>query len=193
MRRRTISTIVLAVAMVLVGAVSAIAKGPGSATLDGPGIEEPIQFLELSNGNQSHSDAAVEMLRFTALWYGPGPESMKPPTGELGPAYRVSWGDPAGSSEVIVQYLYLDTPDGPLIHTPDQIGVDGWGADVIGWFPAPEGLEEAIDEIIAWGQPAAPTPAWVLPVIALAVISGLIGLGSHLPPLGSAGGHQLSQ
>lgn len=193
MRRRTISTILPAVAVVLVVTLSASAKGPGSAALDGPGIEEPIQFLELSGWTQSYSDPAVEMLRVTGLWYGPGAEPLQPPTGDLGPAYRVTWGGPAGSAGVIVQNLYLDAPSGPLIHTPEQESLEGWGSSAVGWFAAPEGLEEAIEEIIAWGQPVAPTPAWVLPVVAFTVISGLIGLGSRLSPLGSAGGDQLGQ
>jgi hypothetical protein len=183
MRRRTISTIVPTVAVVLVFALSASAKGPGSATLDGPGIEEPIQFLQRGGWTQSHeSDAAVEMLRMTGLWYGSGAESLQPPTRDLGPAHEVSWGDPAGPAGFIVQYLYLDAPRGPLIHTPEQDGLDGWGPDVIGWFPAPEGLEEAIDEVVVWGQPETSTPAWFLPVIAFTAISGLVGLGSRLSP-----------
>lgn len=183
MIRRSLAISGLALMLSLTFATAAVAKGPESATLVGPGIDAPIVFLDQSRPHMTSSaEPPLSLVGLTALWQAPVPSPTVPPD-ELGAPYTVTW-YPFGSlpDRQIVQHIYLDAAGGPVIHTPKQIGLDGWGPDVIGWFPAPEGLEEAIDEIVVWGRPVGPTPAWVLPVIALAVISGLVGLGSRLSP-----------
>lgn len=180
MRRRFATTLLLTL---IVGLTSpAWAKGPGSATLEGPGIDQPIEFLDQGRSWDSYEiEAPVDMLRLTRLWHGPIPSSIDSPAGDLGPAHIVSW-HWGGSSEPIIQYVYLDTPGGSFIHTPDQESLEGWGRDVIGWFEAPVGVEEAIEEIVAWGQPKDPRSAWVLPLVALAAVVGLAGVGRQLSP-----------
>lgn len=175
-------------------ATAAAAKGPESAILTGPGIDESIVFIDQSRPHETYeTEPPLSLIGLTALWLAPVPSPTDPPD-ELGAPYTVTWHlFGALPDRQIVQHVYLDAAGGPVIHTPEQVGLEGWGPDVVGWFPAPEGLKEAIDEIVAWGLPVAPTPAWVLPVIAFTAISSLIGLGSRLSPSGSAGRDQLGQ
>lgn len=176
-----ITAIAATLALILGLASSVLAKGPGSATLEGPGIDEPIEFLNPTEPlNRYEMSASVDMLGLTGLWHGPIPPAIDPPEGDLGPAHTVTWNSWGGAGEPIVQSIYLSAPNGPLIHTPEQDGLASWGRSVIGWFEAREGLESAIGDIVARGQPRDPRPAWVLPFIALAAISGLVGLGRRL-------------
>lgn len=183
MTRRSLAVVAIALMLSLTVATAAAAKGPESAILRGPGIDEPIVFIDQSRPHETYqTEPPLSLIGLTVLWHAPLPSPTVPPD-ELGAPYTVTW-RLFGSlpDRQIVQHIYLEAAGGPVIHTPKQIGLDGWGPDVIGWFPAPEGLEEAIDEIVAWGQPVVPTPAWVLPVIAFTVISGLVGLSSRLSP-----------
>jgi hypothetical protein len=74
---------------------------------------------------------------------------------DLGPAHLLSWvnsGPPEMSEadRTIHQLLYLDAAGGPVIHTPVQKGLDGWGPGVTGWFAAPRGL---LDTLVELGAP----------------------------------------
>lgn len=52
--------------------------------------------------------------------------------------------------------IYLDAEDGPVIHTPTQEGLQGWGPGVIGWFAAPDGLRDTLIEL---GVPISAAPS----------------------------------
>ena len=100
------------------------------------------------------NDAPVTLIGLTGLWFGSLPVATAPPENP-GPAYTLTWANmgPPGEpieSRTIHQYVYVDAPGGPLISTPEQIGLDGWGAEVIGWFEAPEEIGSTINEVIAW-------------------------------------------
>ena len=169
-------------------AAPALAKGPETGTLSGPGIEQPIVFLDQRQPHETYDvEPPTTLLGVTGLWYPPI-AGVATPASDVGEPYTVSWvnmGPPSLSvpERTIVQLIYLDAEGGPLIHTPDQIGLEGWGDDVIGWFQAPEGIEEAIDDVIEWAgespRETAPAP-WTLPAIALAAVIGLTGLGRRL-------------
>lgn len=198
---RRIVILIAAIAVTSMTAPAALAKGPESATLSGPDIDEPIELV-----NQARQDPGpTEMLRLSGLWYGPGTEPVSTPPESLGIPYVLTWVSmaPSGDSlqqkslvfeqRAIVQYLYLDADGGPLIHTPDQVGLDGWGGDVIGWFEAAEDLRPAVEEIIsqagssekAEASPAEETPpaepAWLLPALALEAVVGLVLWGAFQP------------
>lgn len=188
--------------ILLIGlSMAAQAKGPASAILTGPGIEEPVELINESKSFDTYeNDAPIRLIGLTGLWYGPRTETTTPPK-DLGPAFTLTWvnsgppGDPI-EERTIYQYMYLDAVGGPVIHTPEQIGLDGWGPEVIGWFVAPEELAGTIDEVIAWStteeaaalqpvtesparSPAAPTPQGALPPLWLVMaatlgISGLV-------------------
>lgn len=149
---RVIAALVLG--LVLIPALACLGKGPASATLSGPGIDKPITFLEEGSSFDSYRSVNTQLLSLTRLWSGGDPEPVDPPK-DPGPAHIVTWvnmGPTTKSIEerTIRQYIYLQAKGGPVIHTPDQPALEGWGGRVIGWFAAPDGLEEAIDDVIAW-------------------------------------------
>ncbi len=138
------------VAVVLVGfSEPAAAKGPESATVTGPGIDRTIELLDTAD-----VDLVGQLMEQTGIWYvtGDHPSPLEEPTGELGPAYTVTWinsGPPGESVEerTIRQLIYLEAENGPVLHNPAQEGLEGWGPGVIGWFAAPNGLRDTLAEL----------------------------------------------
>lgn len=147
--------LILIMALLIGPAVAALGKGPESATLAGPGIDQPIRlFDDQASLTADEDDPVINLLRLTGLW-APGADPVKPPS-DPGAAYTLTWvnmGPPGDSVEerTIYQYLFLDAPGGPFIHTPAQIGLDDWGPGAVGWFAANEELAEVIDHVIARG------------------------------------------
>lgn len=165
-------------------AVPALAKGPESGTLSGPGIAEPIELFD-QRPAQEIQPPPSRLLDLTHLWRGAPPPTSPP--ANLGEAYTITWvnmGPPSATAEerTIVQHIYLDAEGGPLIHTPDQPGLEGWGDGVTGWFEATALLKDTIKEIAAMakGSEETATPAWLLPVVAFGTVTSLTGLGRRL-------------
>jgi hypothetical protein len=137
----------------LLGLTSSVgAKGPESATVTGPGIEEPIELLDVARGLDPSGELERQLMHQTGLWSAPTFESRQPPTGELGPAYTLTWinsGPPGRSveSRTIRQELYPDADGGSVIHTPPQAGLEGWGPEVTGWFDAPNTLWDTLAQL----------------------------------------------
>ncbi len=134
------------------------AKGPQSATISGPGIDRPIELLDTSD-----IDLVVKLMEQTGLWYDTGdPLPFGEPKGELGHSYTLTWinsGPPAKSTadRTIRQLIYLDAEGGPVLHTPAQDNLQGWGPGVIGWFAAPPGLRDTLTEL---GVPISSPPSY---------------------------------
>ena len=136
-------------AVVLFGLINpALAKGPESVTITGPGIDQRINFMDNNN-----VDFEVKLMEQTGIWFGTGiPLSSEPLKGELGPSYTFTWvnsGPPSMTVEerTIIQHVYLDAEAGPVIHTPPQDSLKDWGAGTIGWFAAPAGLEDTLAKL----------------------------------------------
>jgi hypothetical protein len=151
MNKRALVVIVVATAIVVTAGGAAFAKGPESATLSGPGIEGPTAL------NQN-DPLLGQLMELSGIWSGPGLREPIEPTGGLGPAYTLIWinsGPPEASIEErsIRQILYPYAENGPLINTPAQVGLVGWGGEVLGWYEAPKGL---IDTLVALGVPVPP-------------------------------------
>ena len=183
---RTSRNIAVAIAIAIVVAVALVvspagAKGPQHATIDGPGLEEPID----------QRDAGMSKLPsltglFGPLWDDPSvPLVDEAPTTDLGPAYVVTWDlGPYGTEPTTVRqtvYPYA-AGDHPLVHT--EAGQRFYGEETGGgWYVAPQALRdmliasglptssEARDELGApadRGQAAASTPdpadrGWLVP------------------------------
>jgi len=153
MNKRTLIIIVVAAAIVVTTGGTAFAKGPESATLIGPDLEQPI---ELKNDPD-----LGRLIQQSGIWAGiSGRRIPIEPTGDLGPAYTLTWinsGPPEAPVEerTIRQFLYPYAEPGPVIHTPEQVGLEGWGGDVVGWFMAPEDLT---DTLVALGVPVSAPP-----------------------------------
>jgi hypothetical protein len=173
-------------------------------TITGPGIDRPIELMDTAN-----SDLMVRLMEQTGLWYGTGdlPLPLEEPAGKLGPSFTLTWinSGPPGESvdeRTMRQVIYLDAENGPVIHTPAQEALRGWGPGVIGWFAAPSGLRDTLAELGApisaassfseqsLSEIAADTAlperesagtAWYLGVVGLALGVGLAGaMGDHL-------------
>ena len=139
------------------------AKGPESAIITGPGIDQPIELI-----NTTNRDLVARLMEQTGLWYATGdlPQPIDKPAGDLGPSYTLIWinsGPPGASIDerTIRQEIYLDAEGGPVIHTPNQESLRGWGPVVNGWFAAPSGLRETLAEL---GVPISPA-SWFSEII----------------------------
>ena len=116
-------------ALVLIGLTDpSAAKGPESATLSGPGVDQPIELTDAAD-----SELFVRLMQQTGLWFSVAdPLPLEPSAAELGPSYALSWINsvPPGLGEeerTIHQFIYLDTRLGAVIHTPAQVWPGGLG------------------------------------------------------------------
>ena len=138
-------------ALALVGAIAsagpASAKGIQSATISGPGLDDPI-------------DVEVGRLPdLTAFWQvipgQPEPPTLteRPPAGRLGPRYTVTWQlmTDADETTAIHQDLYPLAEGGPLVHTAAGQSIFD-GTTIGGWYKAPIALR---DRLHALGVPPA--------------------------------------
>jgi hypothetical protein len=128
----------LAVTAVLVLiAAPAVAKGPVSAIIEGPGVTEPIVVEWSEDGALEH---LVESIHFWPLAYGStGPAVIldSAPTSDLGPPYTVTvvHMGPGGDAEVDV-LVYPLADGGPLAYVePDVDVVEMQAVTTGGWYP----------------------------------------------------------
>ena len=149
MPRRLVTIVLIALGLVGI-AGTALAKGPTVATIDGPGLKEPI-VIEGSGEFGSGNDFA-EFVEATGFWHLVfGPENLDselgevietPPSKDLGVAYVITW-DVLGSE--IKADVYPLAKSGPLVHVePGQPLPDFDGDAVGGWFSAAETLRERL-------------------------------------------------
>jgi hypothetical protein len=141
--RSAVTTGVLAfvvAAAVLVTAGPASAKGPVSAMLTGPGIDDPIDVLEaISTEDTGMWHALSEFVDPAVL------ESE--PKSDLGPRYTLVWEVMSGPDKTtpIRQDLYLEAEGGPVAHTaPGQPFIDGVTSEQ--WYRMPTRVRDALAE-----------------------------------------------
>lgn len=139
----------LAALLTLTTVTPAAAKGPSSVTIDGPGLDQPLDVAAVTD-----PELASRFMEQMGIWYGTGdmPIAIDAAPGALGRRHTVTWinsGPPTLSEaeRTIIQYIYLEAEDGPLIYTPDQESLEGWPGDVTGWFSAPAGLPGTLFEL----------------------------------------------
>lgn len=160
-------------ATILLAAAPALAKGPDSATITGPGLSQPIEVQPA----EPAKEAALGLLRqASAIDAVLIPEieqefAATAPSGDLGPRYRLAWHLPEDGSQV-VQDLYPYADAGPFLHTPPQRHVVRTG-----WHQAPPMLK---DTLTGLGLPEAPSGAtpqvWILAGAATAVVIAILVL-----------------
>ncbi|MEX2625092.1 MAG: hypothetical protein WD651_15350 [Acidimicrobiia bacterium] len=140
MRSRRSAWLYLALVIVIVTATPSLAKGPGSATIQGPGGTVTVaggvyRYLDEDPFWDFQDESAV-----IALAFMDGRPSASRPAGDLGEPLTVTWD--MGYSD-IVQFLHMNAQGGPVTYIePDPAnGVRG------GWHKAGPGLAVALEEL----------------------------------------------
>lgn len=133
----------------------ALAKGPESVTLTGPGIESPVELMDavdwpVSCDSSCPPDPMVQLMEQSGLWYATGdlPVPIEPPVGELGNQYVLTWNRGGSLGENIRQFIYLDAEIGPVVHTPAQKSLERWGSGVVGWFRGSNNLADTLASLV---------------------------------------------
>lgn len=156
MSRRTVIVLVVVSILVLANAGIAFGKGPESVTLTGPGIDSPVELMDvvdwpISCDNGCPPDPMVRLMEQSGRWYATGdlPIAIDEPEGDLGPRHVLTWirggfADEPVEERTIHQFIYLQADDGPVIHTPEQEGLVDWGSGIVGWFRASDDLPETL-------------------------------------------------
>jgi hypothetical protein len=145
-----------ACALALAGAVAsagpASAKGIESATISGPGLDDPMDV-----GSAVGDGGRLAIL--TGFW-DVMPGQPRPPTftedappGKLGPRYTITWRLLTGPGETtpIRQDLYPEAAGGPVVHTAGGQAIFE-GTTVGGWYAASFALRDLLG---SFGVPAA--------------------------------------
>ncbi len=151
---RIIALVALVALALLTAPAVAMAKGPLSGSVSGPGLAAPIE-LDGTGEWDEHSPLAL-LTADTGIY----DRSRHPPrpAGELGPRYDVrlmfprhSTGKPAN---VVRQHLYPYAEHGPTVHTlRGQRIFEHTPPTAGGWYRVPRTLIERLD------LPATPVPA----------------------------------
>jgi hypothetical protein len=148
MRRRIAAAASVAVALLV--AAGASAKGPESAKLTGPGLDQrSLTFA--GNGEMGQGTplgALVDASGFFAQMYGqaPDPTLKTRPAGTLGPRYRITYvvPGPNGIRSRVVQDVYPFAKPAPLTYMkPTQ---RYWGSRLAhgGWFRSTVALRQVL-------------------------------------------------
>lgn len=172
---RTTIRFVTTLVLILIAGVPALAKGPSSATITGPGIDVPIELLDYPDHDLETRDLVMRLMKLSGIW---SPLSLTPidPPEAPGEPLVLAWvnmGPPGLSDEerTIRQLIYLHADGGPVIHTPqDQPALDGWGGEVTGWFRAPVELGDTLQ---ALGVPVEGVQTTATPPSVLALLAAL--------------------
>ena len=134
-------TIIIAGLLSAALAVPALAKGPASATITGPGIDEPIVL-----DGDPHPDSGSQLAEFslaTGFWklaYGADIDGRGlnifevAPTRELGPEYVVVWSH-GGAGGDVTSLVYPHAAGGPLVFVEPAVYITDMNMETHGgWF-----------------------------------------------------------
>lgn len=150
MRRITFVLVAGALALPSTG----LAKGPASATLEGPGVDA-ISF----SGYQRPGPDLGELAQQAGFWAAMLGDSVEPlpatrPQGDLGPKLTITYAFGPGMSD-IRQDVYPYATPAPVTYTPPGQQAFDRAADD-GWYRAGPELKETL---VAAGLPARPSAA----------------------------------
>jgi hypothetical protein len=137
---------------------TAFAKGPASATIDGPGTGGGITLGNGADGVVGGMDFADQAGFFPAVFRAtPDPMLESSPSSDLGPRFTVTYvvPGPDGSADRLVQDLYPYASGGPVTFMEPGQSVFAGQRTRGGWYDAPPALKDTLVKI---GLPAtAPT------------------------------------
>ena len=130
----------------------AVAKGPSSASIEGPGTGGGLKFSNGDSDGMTLHTLTEQTGIFPAL-FGQTPDPMQKdrPQGDLGPKYTITWTVPTGKGQAdrVRQDVYpYATP--PVTYMPPGQKVFGDMKTHGGWFRSEEGLKQTL---VAAGLP----------------------------------------
>jgi hypothetical protein len=136
MTRSRLALVLLAAALVLPAA--AAAKGPGEASITGPGLGKALRIAGNGESVGTPLGQITQLTGFFPAAFGQSPDPMlkQAPTGDLGPRYTIHYVVPGGDGRTfrVVQDVYPYAHGGALTYTkPGQPIFDSTTRG--GWFP----------------------------------------------------------
>ena len=129
----------------------AVAKGPSSASIDGPGTGGGLKFSNDDSDGMTLSTLAEQTGIFPALFgQTPDPMQKERPKGDLGPKYTITWTVPTGKGKAdrVRQDVYPYANPPVTYMAPGQKVFDRETRG--GWFRSDEGLKQTL---VAAGLP----------------------------------------
>lgn len=150
----------LLIGIVLAVPAAALAKGPSSATIEGPGlartaVTDPNALLGLTGIDPHTLDQAIQPLALR-------------PQDDLGPRFTIVY--TFGTQGTLRQQVYPFARNGPIVYTQPSLVVGGW-------FRGGSELEQTLGRLGLPEQPQIPgggdTPIWPWLVGALALLAAL--------------------
>ena len=147
--------ILVLLAVALVAAPAALAKGASEATITGPAIGDGITLAgEGQAGGEQLLQLAEHAGFFPAVFVTtPNPMRQKPPAGRRGPRYEIEYTMPGPDSRVVsrlTQELYPYASPAPLTYMAPGQTYFGAEKTVGGWYVAGPALR---DDLVAVGLP----------------------------------------
>lgn len=165
----------------------ALAKGPSTASLTGPGLDRALPVKGQGEaGPGTPLGSLVQYGGFFPQAFGqePNPLTRTRPAGDLGPRYRVTYRVPGPDrTSTLVQDVYPYAKPRPVTYM--RAGQQFWGSERTqgGWYVTEGGVKEAL---VKAGLPTAPPPepgsgslpwAWTGAGIVAFVLLLLLALG----------------
>ena len=171
MRRVMIMAGIVALIAVL-SPTSALAKGPSSASIEGPGIVGTIDVGGEPGSGEPGSGGTLAQLAEHAgmfavgLGVGTTQLSDQRPDGELGPELTVEFTVPGpdNAHDVVVQRLYPWADAGAVTYTEPAQPIMGMET-IGGWYAGGEPLTAVLTDVGVPAQPPSTRPA-LMPIVA---------------------------
>ena len=186
--RRLLPLVGPAVLLIMLVPTAALAKGPTSASITGPGIDGSIDVGGEPGSGEPGSGAdlskVAEHAGVFAIGFGANASQLTedPPEGDLGPGYTLEWTVPNGGPEddVVVQRLYPYADAGAVTYT--EAGQTYMGMETLGgWYAGGDVLTKTLigtglpAEPPATGPDAAPIAFGIVALCALGLVALWIG------------------
>jgi hypothetical protein len=148
------SILLLLAAIALVLPTAAVAKGPGGASIDGPGTGGGININGDGESGGTPLGDLTQLAGFFPATFGQEPDPMlqSRPKGDLGPKYTITYTVPGpnNESDKIRQDLYPYAEGGPVTYTKPGQPFFGTEHTRGGWYQSPPVL---LDTLVAAGLP----------------------------------------
>jgi hypothetical protein len=180
--RRLISLAGIVALIAVLSPTSALAKGPTSATIEGPGITGTIDVSgEPGSGEPGSSATLGQLAEHAGLFAvgfgaGTGQVSTRRPEGELGAELTLVFTVPtsATASDTVVQRLYPYADGGAVTYTDARQTVMGMQT-AGGWYTGGEPLSAALTEVGVPAQPPSQGPP-LTSIVAGTIVACALGL-----------------